>query len=105
MNHNEKMLAEVKVKLSNLINALPNQFALENTKYHLVKALDSIKMVENKREKRKVQQSEQARTQIGFASLADAEAAIKILDDMMATEQKVLNNAQQQQEASKLLNG
>lgn len=105
MNHNEKMLHEVKVKLSNLIHSLPKQFALENTKHYLVKALDSISMVENKREKRKVQQTEQARTQIGFASLADAQAAIKILDNMMATEQKALDNAQQQQEASKLLNG
>jgi len=105
MNHNEKLLSEVKTKLVQLINTLPKQFALENTKYHLVKALDSIKIIENKREKRKVQQAEQATSQIGFASLADAQAAIKILDGMMANEQKVLDDAQQQQEASKLLNG
>ena len=67
--------------------------------------MSSIDLVENKRNKRKEQQLEQSRMQIGFASLSDAQNALKILDDMLASEQNNLKAAENQQQDSKLLNG
>jgi hypothetical protein len=104
MNRNEKILTEIKEKLGGLLSSLPSQFALEDTKYYLKKALASIDLVENKRRKRQ-QQMEQSRMQMGFASMADAQNALKILDDMLASEQNNLKAAENQQQDSKLLNG
>ena len=105
MNRNEKILTEIKQKIGNILSILPQQFALDETKYYLKKALSSIDLVENKRNKRKEQQLEQSRMQIGFASLSDAQNALKILDDMLASEQNNLKAAENHQQDSKLLNG
>jgi hypothetical protein len=105
MNRNEKILTEIKEKLGGLLSSLPSQFALEDTKYYLKKALASIDLVENKRRKRQQQQMEQSRMQMGFASMANAQNALKILDDMLASEQNNLKAAENQQQDSKLLNG
>jgi len=105
MNRNEKILTEIKQKIGNILSILPQQFTLDETKYYLKKALSSIDLVENKRSKRKEQQLEQSKMQIGFASLSDAQNALKILDDMLASEQNNLKAAENQQQDSKLLNG
>lgn len=105
MNRNEKVLTEIKQKLTNILSSLPQQFALEDTKYYIKKALSSINIVESKRQKRKEQQLEQAKTQIGFSTLSDAQNALKILDDMLSLEQKNLKEAEREQQDTKLLNG
>lgn len=104
MNRNEKILTEIKQKLTNLLSNLPQQFALEDTKYYLKRALSSIDLVENKRKKRQ-QQLEQSKMQVGFTSLSDAQNALKILDDMLASEQSNLKSSENEQKDSKLLNG
>lgn len=103
MNRNEKILSEIKLKLSQLYANLPQQFALENTKYHLKKALDSIDLVENKRKKRLETQQSVVPTMIGFTSLENAKAALKVLDNMLETERKNMNDAIPQE--LNLLNG
>lgn len=103
MNRNEKVLSEIKIKLSHLVASLPQQFALENTKYHLKKALESIDLVENKRKKRLENQQSVVPAMVAFTSLENAKAALKVLDNMLETERKNMDNAIPQE--VNLLNG
>ena len=103
MSTNEKILKNIKDQIAHLYAALPQQFALEHVKFHMRKTLESISAIESKRKKREANIASQTQSQVGIASLSDAQAAIKLLDGMLENEKKNLNNVQQQE--SKLLNG
>jgi len=103
MNRNEKILTEIKSKLSQLYANLPQQFALETTKYHIKKALESIDIVETKRQKRMQVQQQPVGNMVAFNSIESAKAALKILDGMIQNEKANVEKAQSIE--SKLLNG
>jgi Cft2 family RNA processing exonuclease len=95
MNHSESQLERVKQNVQTAINLLPDQFALQEVKTNLRKTLMSINEVEEKRIKRKQNDTANERF-VGFTSMEDAKKALDILDKMMKEEEKILQNAEDQ---------
>lgn len=101
MKRNEKILSDIKLKIQQIINIIPDQFAMNATKTHLRNAINSIETVEIKRKKR---EETQTQTSPSFVSYDTAKAALDILDQMLETEKQNLKQAEKPPENT-LLNG
>lgn len=101
MKRNEKILSEIKLKIQQIINIIPDQFALNSVKTHLRNAIGSIETVEKKRQKREEVQKQNL---VGFTSYETAKAALDILDQMLEAEKQNLKQAEKTTETT-LLNG
>ena len=94
MNSSEIQLQKIKENLENCYRNLPDQFALAEVKNNLRKTLESIKVIETKRHKRRLQEQQNlAASKMGFASFESAQKALEILDKMMQDEQKIIDDA------------
>ena len=97
MNHSEVQLAKIKESLENCYRNLPDQFALNEVKNNLRKTLESIRAVENKRNKRKLQEQQNSYAKMAFTSYESAQNALEILNQMYQDEQKIIDDASKPQ--------
>ena len=97
MNHSETQLLKIKENLENCYRSLPDQFALAEVKNNLRKTLESIRAVENKRNKRKLQEQQNSIAKMAFTSYESAQTALDILNQMYQDEQKVIDDANKPQ--------
>lgn len=90
----EEKLDEIKKTLENLYKQLPEQFALENVRTYMKKTISSINEVQNKRNKRKLQEQANSKEaemkKLKFISLSAAKNALDLLDQMMKEEEAKL---------------
>jgi hypothetical protein len=103
MNHSEKKLVEIKEKLQHIYNTLPNQMILDGTRMHIKNAINSISLVENKRNKRQ-ENFTQNQNMLMFTSYDNAKTALNILDKMLDQEKQNLEQASKTT-TTELLNG
>lgn len=94
MRHNEKILGSVKNQLLEILNKIPDEFALEQTRSYLKKTIASINEVEKKRETRKANAVANDKQVLKFTSMEDAAKAIKLLDSMLEKEQKKIDKSE-----------
>lgn len=94
MNKNEYRLQEIKNNLLDLLNKMPDQFALAEVKSNLRRTIESINHVQTKRERRKIQEQQNNSQKLPFLSLQDAQKALDILNQMGKQQQNIIDNAQ-----------
>lgn len=80
-------LQELAEKMVVLLGQIPNNFALENTKLHLKRAINEIQNVQVKRTKRIIQQSSNDYQMLSYDV---AKQAINKIDELIQIEQKNL---------------
>lgn len=84
----KKSLDEIAYKLSQVLHDIPQNFALENAKLYVKKAINEINSVEIKRQKRKTEQQRE----IQLIDYNTAKLAIKEIDKLIEIERKNLEN-------------
>jgi cysteinyl-tRNA synthetase len=100
-NQREKMkknTTDTKRMIQQALNQMPDDFALSEARFHLKAALGHLEHVEQKRQKREVQQR-QNEIQARFNSMGqlsgnpiNLKESLKAIDDMIAQEQKKLDD-------------
>lgn len=87
----KKSLEEIAYKLNQVLYDIPQNFALENAKLYVKKAINEINSVEIKRQKRKTEQQKE----IQLIDYNTAKLAIKEIDKLIEIERKNLENKPQ----------
>ncbi len=84
----KKNISETISKLEKLYFEIPDDFALQNAKVFCRKAINEMKEIQNKREKR--ERAQQAVPQQSYMDIDTAKLALKELDRLIALENKKL---------------
>ena len=96
---------DAKRLIQQALNSMPEDFTLSEARYHLKAALSHVDVVENKRQKREIQQR-QNEVQARFNNMGNLQGnpvalreSLKAIDDMIAQEQKKLDDLQAKRQA------
>ena len=84
----KKSIGETISKLEKLYFEIPDDFALQNAKVFCRKAINEMKEIQNKREKR--ERTQQVVTQQSYMDIDSAKLALRELDRLIALENKKL---------------
>ena len=99
----KKNINETISKLEKLYFEIPDDFALQNAKLFCRKAINEMKEIQNKREKREKVQL--AATQSSYVDADSAKLALKELDRLIALENKKLEKPIQNSSTDQFLVG
>jgi len=86
-----KNLDELANKLQLLISQLPDNFALQNTKYYMKRALVEMNLIQKKREKRKQAEIRE----VGYLDAKTAQNALNKIDELIEIEKRNLESIKQ----------
>ncbi|MCK9459662.1 MAG: hypothetical protein M0R80_08490 [Proteobacteria bacterium] len=94
---------ESKALLERALKELPNDFALQNARYHLKRTLNEIEQVEDKRHKREksritIEEDYRAKMNSFFITPDNAKAVLDGIDSMISEEQKKIDNMKKKAE-------
>jgi len=99
----KKNINETISKLEKLYFEIPDDFALQNAKLFCRKAINEMKEIQNKREKR--EKVQQAANQPSYVDADSAKLALKELDRLIALENKKLEKPIQNSSTDQFLVG
>lgn len=86
----KKNISDTISKLEKLYFEIPDDFALQNARVFCRKAINEMKEIQNKRNKREMVQQQQINQQYSYPDMNSAKLALKELDRLIAMENKKL---------------
>lgn len=105
---NNKLLKDL---IHEAIKQTQNQFALQDTKRHLIHAINCVDVLDKKRERREIIQKEDAlRREViqkeDFLNFMNPKESLSVIDELIKQEQQKLNSikSNKQQESEEIIN-